>query len=270
MSRTTTVDPDRPYAYDNHHPTASGQLRSLAALLDDITIGRLQHLDLVGRRCLEIGAGGSAVPGWLAGRVGPHGQVVATDTQPGHIGSHPRLAIRTHNVSTEPIPSPPYHLIHARLVLMHLPDRDRILATLADSLAPGGILCVEDWAIQPDAAVIDAPTGAARTLFTLYQHTVAREILGAAGTDPGWAIRIHSAMRAAGLRHIDTAIHAPVWYAGEPGLALVNVNVAQHRDRLASTLTDTDLAEITRLATEPDSGLVVRGHQLYSTVGHRI
>ncbi|BCJ64686.1 class I SAM-dependent methyltransferase [Polymorphospora rubra] len=262
--------PNRPYAYDNDHPAAPNQLASLAALLDDVTIGRLTQLDLRGRRCLEIGAGGSALPAWLATEVGPAGHVVATDIQPRHVPTHPRLTPLAHNIITDPVPEPPYDLIHARLVLMHLPQREQILTRLADALAPGGVLCVEDWAIQPDTAVIDAPTTAARTLFAVYQHAVARDILTAAGTDPTWAIRIHPTMRAAGLRDLDTAIHAPVWHAGSPGLALVTVNIAQHRARLTTgALTDTDLDEIARLATDPGSGLVVRGHQLYSTIGRK-
>ncbi|MFB6394184.1 class I SAM-dependent methyltransferase [Polymorphospora lycopeni] len=258
------------YAYDNDHPAAPNQLASLAALLDDVTIGRLAHLDLRGRRCLEIGAGGSAVPAWLAEEVGPGGHVFATDIRPAFIPRHPRLTALAHDIATDPVPKPPYDLIHARLVLMHLPQRERILARLADALTPGGVLCVEDWAIQPDTAVIDAPTTGARTLFAVYQHAVARDILAAAGTDLTWAVRIHPAMRAAGLRDLDTAIHTPVWYAGSPGLALVSVNIAQHRDRLTTgALTDTDLDEIARLATDPASGLVVRGHLLYSTIGRR-
>ncbi|GFJ88571.1 hypothetical protein [Phytohabitans rumicis] len=50
----------------------------LAATLDPFSVGRLTGLpDLAGARCLELGAGGSAVPVWLADRVGPMGEVVA-------------------------------------------------------------------------------------------------------------------------------------------------------------------------------------------------
>ena len=54
-------------------------------------------------------------------------------------------------------PEGPFDLVHARLVLVHLPDRDRALRTMIDVLRPGGWLLVEDAdpALQP-ASVIDA------------------------------------------------------------------------------------------------------------------
>ncbi|MEV0729557.1 methyltransferase domain-containing protein [Polymorphospora sp. NPDC050346] len=257
------------YAYDNSHPSARRHLASLSAALDDFTIGRLTHLDLTGRRCLEIGAGRSHVPVWLAEHVGPTGLVTATDLDTSHTGTHPRLTPLRHDIVTEPVPDPPYDLIHARLVLMHLPEPEKILARLVDALAPGGILCVEDWHVQPAGVVLDAPSGQQRRLFAAYQHEVNQRVFQAAGSDPNWAPRIHTTMRAAGLRGVDTAIYAPVWHAGSPGLQISLTAIASHRDQLlhGGLLTDADLHEVTKLVSDPDSGLVVRGHQLYSTLG---
>ena len=41
-------------------------------------------------------------------------------------------------------PDETFDLVHARLVLVHVPDRDRALRTMAEVLRPGGWLLVED------------------------------------------------------------------------------------------------------------------------------
>jgi chemotaxis methyl-accepting protein methylase len=52
-------------------------------------------------------------------------------------------------------PTGPFDLIHARLVLVHVTERDAALRTLAGALAPGGWLVIEDAdpSLQPLAAV---------------------------------------------------------------------------------------------------------------------
>ncbi|MEV0392918.1 methyltransferase domain-containing protein [Polymorphospora rubra] len=260
----------RGYAYDNDQPSARRHLASLAKALDDFTIGRLNHLDLTGRRCLEIGAGGSDVAVWMAAQAGPAGSVTATDLKPQHVNRHPQLTVLSHDITTDPIPDGPFDLIHARLVLMHLPQREHILTNLAAALAPGGVLLVEDWHATADAVVLDAPTDDDRNLFTTYQRAVNQRVFQASGSDPQWSLRLHQQMRLAGLHDIDTVINAPVWHSGSPGLILALTAIAEHRDRLhAAGLTDADLTRVERLLISPDGGLVVRGHQLYSVRGRR-
>ncbi|MEV7231222.1 methyltransferase domain-containing protein [Polymorphospora sp. NPDC051019] len=258
------------YAYDNDQPSARRHLSALARALDDFTIGRLHHLGLAGKRCLEIGAGGSEIAVWLAAQVGPAGSVTATDLKPRHIGSHPRLTVLRHDITTDPLPDGPFDLIHARLVLMHLPQREQLLAILAAALAPGGVLVIEDWHATADAVVLDAATDDDRDLFTAYQRAVNQRVFQAAGSDPQWALRLHQQMRRAGLHDVDTVINAPVWHSGSPGLILALTAIAEHRDRLrAAGLTDADLTRVERLLISSDAGLVVRGHQLYSVSGRK-
>ena len=47
--------------------------------------------------------------------------------------------------------------MHARLVLEHLPERDRVLAKLAGAVRPGGWLLVEDFDWST-AMVVDPPS----------------------------------------------------------------------------------------------------------------
>jgi SAM-dependent methyltransferase len=259
------------YVYDNSHDTAGRQHGALSAMLDAFSTSRLRTLgDLAGKRCLEVGAGGSGVPVWLVGQVGATGTVVSTDIKVHRTPTFPGLRVVVHDITTDAIPDGPYDVIHARLLLMHLPERERVLTALARALTPGGALLVEDWYLWPEDAVLSAASAADRDLFTRYQRALLDRVFAANGVDRTWASRIHHAMNEAGLTGVDTAIHAPVWTAGTPGLDLVAVNLAQFRDRFAHAgFTGSDLDRIDALATDPTLGLVVRGHLLFSTLGRR-
>jgi SAM-dependent methyltransferase len=187
------------YSFDNDDPAAADRHRHLADMLDPFTFARLAAAgDLTGRRCLEIGAGGGSVAGWLAERVGPHGSVLATDLNPRYLATDRGYAVLRHDLVTEAVPAPPWDLIHARLVLLHIPERVEILGRLAAALAPGGIIMLEEWAAAYRGLVLAAPDAEAAALVDRYQDVLVERLLPANGNDPGWAGRVHAAMLAAG------------------------------------------------------------------------
>jgi SAM-dependent methyltransferase len=226
----------------------------LAAALDTFSIGRLAGLPhLSGARCLDLGPGGSAVPVWLRDRVGADGEVVVGDADPLPPGM---------------LAPGRYGLIRARLLLMRTRHPEALLRRLVAALAPGGTLVVEDWHLWPDDAVLAAPSARDADLVARCLRLLIEEILPGLGVDPAWAPRAHAAARAAGLTTVDTAIHAPVWAAGDPGALLTAVDLARHRPRyLAAGLAPAELDRVRQLVTDPGSGLVLRGHLLYSTLG---
>src|SRR5205814_3436619 len=84
--------------------------------------------------------------------VGPTGHVLATDIDVSWLTAGDGYEVRRHDVAADPPPQPgTFDLVHARLVLVHVPDRARALATMAAALRPGGWLLVEDadTALQP-------------------------------------------------------------------------------------------------------------------------
>ena len=63
-------------------------------------------------------------------------------TRPGKPALDPRfldasnfsnMEIRRHNIVTDPLPDAAFDLIHARLVLIHIPEREQVLARLVPS-----------------------------------------------------------------------------------------------------------------------------------------
>lgn len=226
----------------------------LAAALDTFSIARLAGLPhLAGARCLDLGPAGSAVPVWLRDRVGPDGEVVSAPGDP---------------LPPAVLAPGRYRLIRARLLLMRVPHPEALLRRLVAALGPDGTLVVEDWHLWPDDAVLCAPSPRDADLVSRCLRLLVREILPGQGVDPTWATRAHAAAHAAGLTSVDTRIHVPVWPAGDPGALLLEVDLVRHRRRfLAAGLTPAELDRARQLVTDPGSGLLLRGHPLYSTSG---
>lgn len=266
----TTPEPKlTPYPMDNDNPHSRTQHTALTAMLDPVTTSRIDGLlDLAGARCLEIGAGAGSIAVWLADRVGPTGSVLATDIKPHQIPQRDNLTVLRHDLVEEPLPEGPFDLIHARLVLGHLPQRQEILGRLVQALAEGGVLLIEDWHSAETGKVLTAPSAEAAELFATYQTTIGEKVFTAHGTDRTWATRIHTTMVEAGLDDVHTTVNGQSWKGGSPGSWLMASNLDHMRDKLlAAGLTETQLAELHPLLNDPR--LTVSGHLLYSTSGWR-
>jgi len=136
------------YLLDNAGREAPVRFAALSALFDETTIRHLTSCGVApGWRCLEVGAGGGSIANWLADRVGAEGNVLATDIDPRFLEPLRRtnLEARRHNIAVDPLPEGEFDLVHARLVLMHLPERDTALGRMIAALKPGGWLVEEEY-----------------------------------------------------------------------------------------------------------------------------
>ncbi|GAA2697363.1 class I SAM-dependent methyltransferase [Actinoplanes palleronii] len=257
------------YSFDNDDPVAAGRHRLLAAVLDPFTVERLTALDdLTGRRCLEVGAGGGSIAAWLAERTGPAGTVLATDLNPRHLSTSGGYAVLRHDLTTEDVPQPPWDLIHARLVLSHLPGRADVLTRLVAALAPGGTLLIEEWVSAYRGLVLAAPDPQTAALVERYHDTLVGRLLPGNGGDPGWGATAHAALLAAGLTGVHTEIRASSWPGGTAGARLIAANIAQLRAGFRDAgFTDEELDRLSALAEDPR--LVIRGHFTYAVAGRR-
>jgi SAM-dependent methyltransferase len=121
--------------------TAAPRFQIPEELADPTSVRRLEATGVAeGWRCLEIGAEEGSVADWLADRAGASGSVeVVSD-----------------NLGELELPEESFDLVHARGVLMHVPDRQQALQRMVSWLRPGGWLVVEelDWMAalnDPDA-----------------------------------------------------------------------------------------------------------------------
>jgi SAM-dependent methyltransferase len=261
--------PGRGYLLDNARAEAGVRLEAIAGLFDPVT---LRHLDDrgvgTGWRCWEVGAGGPGVAAWLASRVGPTGQVVATDIDTTWIGSPPPdgVTVVRHDVTTGPVAGGPFDLIHARLVLVHLRDRADVVATLVAALRPGGWLVLEDAdpALQPLACIDER--GPDEALANRVRAGF-RTLLAGRGAELGFGRTLPGLLREHGLVDVGADGYFPLV---DPRCAVLErATVAHVRDELLDAGTATD-EEIDRLLDALDAGrLDVTTAPLLSAWGRR-
>lgn len=114
---------------------------------DPPTRRQLEALGLgAGWHCLDAGAGGGSIARWMAERVGPTGSVVAADLDTTLLEEAPARGVRPlrHDVRRDALPASAFDLVHARLLLIHLPERLEVLRALRAAVRPGGWLVIGD------------------------------------------------------------------------------------------------------------------------------
>ncbi|KAB2344082.1 class I SAM-dependent methyltransferase [Actinomadura rudentiformis] len=195
-------------------PTELTRLQLLEEHLDPVTLGVLgaRAEDLPdSARCLELGAGAGSVARWLSGRF-PAGTVTAVDIDVRYLDPSwaPNLVVQEGDLRLLDFPTGSFDLIHARALLMHLPEREEIVKRLASWLAPGGWLVLEDIAHFPKAT---SPNPAWRKAMTAVV-----DLLSSQGEDTEWARRRQPAILAdAGLADLGLALE--VFTVGDGGVA---------------------------------------------------
>ncbi len=253
------------YAFDNDSPHSLDQHATLAALLDPITTARLCRVGVgPGWRCLEIGAGGGTIAHWLADQVGDLGHVLATDINTRYLTGRPNLTVRRHDITTDELPERAFDLVHARLVLIHLPQRHEILHRLRYALKPGGRIVLEEFDCTY-APVLEVPKGADPGAFPTFNDAVIAH-LTAGGADVAWGRHAHAALGVAGYTGREVEIHLSPWRTGSPGYELHYSNTRHLRDGLLRHgATDQGLEELRTQLRAP--GFTVAGYPVYSVSG---
>jgi len=226
-----TVQHESPYLLANTAAEAGERFAALSATFDPITFGHLDARGIgPGWTCWEVGAGGPSVPGWMAGRVGPTGRVVATDIDTSWLTDLPsNVDVRLHDVAADDPPGAGFDLVHARLVLVHVPDRARALANMVASLRPGGWLVLEDFdpLLGPDAC-LEPSTEDHHRANRIRQGFL--QLLDGRGVDLRYGRSLPRVLRDAGLD--DVVAHAAFPVADPATRRLEVANVRQVADAL--------------------------------------
>lgn len=199
--------------------------RRLAAAEELFDTTTFRHLDALGlkpgMRCLEVGAGTGSVGRFLADRVGD-GTVVITDIDTTQLRGcdEPSIEVREHDIRSDPLEEGHYDVVHARLLLEHLPERLAVLDKLVASLRPGGWLLIEDVDMSNMAYL-----AAEHLLFepsetgpSCQAITVASVEAGAAfGLDYTFGRDLPRHLRQAGLDEVDAEVTSRLVVGGSTG-----------------------------------------------------
>ena len=247
------------YALGNVDPQAERRFDELEALFDAATLQYLTALGVApGWSCWEVGAGSGSIAHWLADTVGPTGSVLATDLDLRWLREEhpPWLTARAHDVVSDEAPQEAFDLVHARLVLVHLRQRERVLATLVRSLRPGGWILIEDF----DHAYLDATAPATAQEASVRRiHRGFRKLLIQNGADLTYARGLPDLLRAHGLR--DVAGEGRMTFAAGASAAarLLEANLLQVGEQMVhgNLCTRQELKTALELLHDPDHGFAM-------------
>src|SRR5450755_2393890 len=257
------------YLLDNKQAEAGQRFGALSALFSPSTFRHLERLGISpGWRVWEVGAGGPSVPGWLAARVGPDGYVLATDIDTSWLegGDAAGYDVRRHDVGTEPAPADGLDLVHARLVLVHVPDRERAIDSMIAALRPGGWLLLEE--ADPGLQELACPDawGAPQLLANQLKRAF-RVLLAERGADLAFGRTLPRRLRAAGLTHVEPDAYFPM---GGPACSeLERATVEQIRDGLVARGLATDAEIDQHLASVAAGQLDLATSPMVSAWGQR-
>ena len=219
------------YVFDNAHGETRERFPALADLYDDETIRCLQDVGVgPGWQCLEVAAGAGSIARWLAGQVGTSGRVLATDLDTRFLGSltDPALEVLRHDIARDPLPEAAFDLVHARLILVHVPERELALAKMAGALKPGGWLVCEEF----DSLSMPADPALHPEECPLKAQTAMQRVLASRGANTRYGRDLAARMRAHGLVDIRAQGRMAMWHGGSAGARLFRANFEQLREEL--------------------------------------
>jgi SAM-dependent methyltransferase len=240
------------YVFDNSWRDELARLEAAQQLLDP---GTLRQIDALGARpgwhCLEAGAGAGSVAVWLSDKVGAQGHVTATDIETRFLQAEgrPNLDVRRHDLRYDELPADEFDLVHARLVLEHLPKRDHVLSRLVRALRPGGWLLIE--AIDYVSGAPISQRGSDLFARTLHERL---ELMREAGLDPYYGRKLPAELRARGLLEAGAEGRAWIMEGGSVAARWFRFSMAQLRDRLSSSgrLSAAEIDEMLDLFEDPE------------------
>jgi ubiquinone/menaquinone biosynthesis C-methylase UbiE len=256
------------YLLDNAAPQTTERFDALSALYDRASIQHLEDRGVgPGWNCLEVGGGGGSIAAWLAARVGPTGHVLVTDLDPRFLDASKtsNLEVRRHNIVTDALSDAAFDLIHTRLVLIHIPEREQVLARLAAALKPGGWIVEEEFdsqSLQYDPLRMPGEVHL-KTQAALFR------LLDERGVERRWGRLVNGRMRALGMVEVRAEAHLSMWHGGSAGASLTRANFEQLRDALIAGgyVTEEELEE--DIARLDDPEFVTPSPVMWTTWGRR-
>jgi ubiquinone/menaquinone biosynthesis C-methylase UbiE len=216
MTTATASDATEVYALGSN-PAESARLQRQSDELRPQTADLLGRIGLApGQSALDLGCGPSGILDLLSVAVFPGGRVTGLDADPAHTTLARQHASERGLVNVEVVtadarhtglPPDSFDLVHARTVLVTIPEPQDVLAEMVRLARPGG------W-----VASQEADTGFALCYPELPAWDRLRELFRAgferSGADLHTGRRLTEFYRRAGLEEVSVVVHAPAYPAG--------------------------------------------------------
>ncbi len=238
------------------------------ALLDRAGVG-------VGSSAIDLGCGPSGVIALLSDRVGSGGHVVGLDSNPANVAlarelvgerGLPNVTIMQGDARRTGLPPSSFDLVHARTLLINVPEPAEVVAEMTRLVRPGG--CVA--ALEPDSAVsiCHPPHPAWDRLFEIFKDAYRVD-----GADPFIGRRLPGLLREAGLVEVGVEARADVCPPGHSRrtVRLDLVRSMRHKILERGLATERELDEVDRAVRRhlDDPGTLVLPHVLFLAWGRK-
>jgi ubiquinone/menaquinone biosynthesis C-methylase UbiE len=275
MTATTAPDAAEVYALGSN-PAESARLRRQSQELRPQTAELLGRIGLApGQNAMDLGCGPSGILGLLSAAVFPGGRVVGLDADPVHTAMARQYAGELGLLNTDVVTAdarhtglPPdgFDLVHARTVLVTIPEPQEVLAEMVRLARPGGWVASQEPDIEN--AFCYPPLPAWDRLREIF-----RASFGRSGADLLIGRRLPELYRQAGLEQIEVVVHAPVYPAGHSRRTLLPDLVRSLRPMIIELgLSDErELAELDQAVREhlADPSTLALAHLLVVTWGRK-
>lgn len=256
------------YLLDNAAKEAPARFQALSSMFDTSTIRHLEDRGVgPGWHCLEVGGGGGSVARWLSTRVGKAGRVLVTDIDTRFLRdpSLGNLEVLRHDIVHDPLPEKAFDLIHARLVLVHVPEKEKVLEKLIASLKPGGWLVDEEFdslSVAPDPTVSPGEV-------VLQTHVAMGRLMADRGFDRRWGRLLCHRFRENRLVEVGAEGRIFMAQGDSPAAALLRANFEQLHDALLANNYITAQQFEDDLARLEDSDFMTPSSILWTAWGRR-
>jgi len=274
---TTTATPDAAEVYAlGSNPGESARLRRQSDELRPQSAELLGRIGLEpGQSAIDLGCGPSGILDLLSAAVFPGGRVVGLDADPAHITMARQHAsergllnvdVVTADARHTGLPPDSFDLVHARTVLVTIPEPEEVLAEMVRLARPGSWVASQEPDIEN--AFCYPPLPAWDRLREIF-----RASFGRSGADLLVGRRLPELYRQAGLAEIEVVVHAPVYPAAHSRRMILPDLVRSLRPVILE-LGLSDERELTELDQEvrehlADPGTLSLAHLLVVTWGRK-
>jgi SAM-dependent methyltransferase len=200
--------------------SSEGESARLGRQADELAPDSVALLDRVGVRpgqaAIDLGCGPRGILDLLASRVSPGGRVVGLDADPAHTAMAATFAsnralsgveIVTADARRTGLPAGSFDLVHARALLVNLPDPAQVMAEMVRLAKPGGAVAVA----EPDTehALCYPPNPAFDRICQIFPAAFSRN-----GADPAIGRRVPELFRQAGLASVEAKSRTQMYPPG--------------------------------------------------------
>ncbi len=217
-----------------------------------------------GWRCLEVGAGAGSIVHWLAEVVGESGKVVAVDLDTRLIANiKSNVEVIEADIRHILLENHSFDLIHARCVLIHIPDFQVALSKMLELLKPGGSIIVEepDFAV---AKVIASDHEACQSVERVNKAIL--QMFTNKGIDYSLGVKLPAILQKLGLQQLAVENDTPISGGGSGMAKVMKMSAMQLAEKYIATgeATYQDIENYCLFAEDPNSWAIY--HAIVSVI----